>query len=162
MTLFLHNSFTFMSLFFHTTLYHPEVFHHLSFLILVCLVSPNLSLPLDPEPASKVMWHLATHLQASSFSLCSHLVKNLQALYNFLDAHAILVVTFPSGMPFIQFLWPFCCVLFTTRDSCLSYFDILVTYAVCQTHSFIAEPYFFAETLKIFAPYYNFTTWLQF
>ena len=69
----------------------------------------------------------------SFFLLCSHLfsfvlswVENHLSLYNFLDAHIILVVTLPSGMPPIQFMSYFCHVLFTFRHS---------VHPVCHPHN---------------------------
>ena len=100
-----------------------KVFHHLRFSSLLWdLYSLNFSLPLNPGPSGKrsvprAAWCLATLLPASSFS---PQVENLQWLYNFPVAHTILVVTFPSSMPPMQFIWHFCHVLFTLRHRYIS------------------------------------------
>ena len=72
-----------------------------------------------------IVWHKAsTQSGVMSCDCCwllhSPLVENLQWFYNFLDAHAILIVALPSCMPRKQFIWHFCHVLFTLSNRCTS------------------------------------------
>ena len=106
--------------------YYLETFNHLSFLILANLIQPSyLSIP---QPW--VVWHKVKRLFCRL--LCSHpRVENLQWLYNFPDAHAILVSNHPSRMPPTQFTWYFRCVLFTLRQVYILV-GTHVTYVACQ------------------------------
>ena len=103
-SLFRHISFTFISLFLHHSLLRMSciISRHLIILESTCFLetytSPNLfyisTLSCLAQGQRLELW-LVTLLPAPSFS---PRVENLQWLYNFPDADAVLVVTLPSRM----------------------------------------------------------------
>ena len=127
------------STFLHTSLNYLKAFNHLcfnmlsksgtfarlpNFLLGSYSLSPltsryilDLSLPLnlrasDTRLEPRVALHLVILLPASFFSPWG---RKSSAIIYFLDTHAILVVTLPSGIPATWFTWHFRRVLFTLR-----------------------------------------------
>ena len=69
---------------------------------------------------------------AGSFILCGSKIFSGEII--FLYAHTMLVVTLPSGLPLLQFIWHFHHVLFTLRNRWPSCFATHITFTACQRH----------------------------
>ena len=147
-----HTRFRLSQVCFFTRLNFVRLTFNLSFLILTSLVQ------LRPFSTSKrgAVWHKARALSGvtssdssgDSFLLIrSKKKKNLLSLNNFSDAHAILMVRLPSGVPPTQFTRYFRHVLPILRHRCTSCFDTLVTFVACQWLLLVGIQHY-AKTLR--------------
>ena len=116
---------------------HASLENHLKSLILSSLIqSKPLSTSQPREDWHKVNAQngvTSRDSSANSFVLLRPHIwfKNLQWLYHFPYSHAILVITFSSGMLPTQFTWYFCPFLFNLRHRGKSCFTTHVTYTAC-------------------------------